>query len=48
MKSNKRLVSLGYLNNIKVFGIPHPSGSYTSNEHKNEIGKIIAQNLNII
>lgn len=47
LQSNKRLVSFGYLDGIKVFGIPHPSGSYTSNDHKKEIGKIIMENIKI-
>lgn len=45
LKTTKRLVVTGFLGDIKVFGIPHPSGSYTSNEHKKEIGEIIVKNM---
>ncbi len=45
LKTTKRLVVTGFLGDIKVFGIPHPSGSYTSNEHKKEIGKVILRNM---
>ncbi|MEA5401437.1 uracil-DNA glycosylase family protein [Arcicella sp. DC2W] len=45
LKGKKRLVVKGELNGIKVFGIPHPSGSFTSNEDKDRIGNTIFENI---
>jgi hypothetical protein len=42
---NKRLLMKGELSNIPIYGIPHPSGSRTSNVHRNKIGEILNNNF---
>lgn len=46
LKDKKRLLLKGKLSGIQVFGIPHPSGSITSDADRRNIGDLL--NLNLV
>ena len=45
LKRKKRLLVKGNLENIPVYGIPHPSGSYTSYVDLEKISSLFDKNL---
>ena len=45
LNGKKRLVVKGNLENIPVYGIPHPSGSYTSNFDLEKISSLLDKHL---
>lgn len=45
LKGKKRLLVRGNLENITVYGIPHPSGSYTSYVDLEKIASLLDKNL---
>lgn len=45
LKQSKRLLLKGKLSNIPVYGIPHPSGSITSDHNRNRIGDLLRKDF---
>lgn len=45
LMDKKRLLVKGKLSNIPTYGIPHPSGSRTSDADRKRIGKILEENF---
>lgn len=45
LMDRKRLLVKGKLSNIPIYGIPHPSGSRTSDADRKRIGKLLEENF---